>query len=254
MKKSRDIEPRPGFFIRSGTFFFRYRDAISPAVFLTLLVATRPRQPFGSESLDIWLDALGLLLSALGQTLRIAVIGLVYIIRGGKGRKVYAEDLVTGGLFAVSRNPLYLANLMIYFGLLVVWNGPAMYWIGVPFYLFLYTSIVATEEAFLRTKFGPSYEAYCHDVPRWIPNLGRLRPALAGLTFEGWRVVFKEYGTVAALLLTASMLLIAETISLSSYAAHTDRIRGLAGFVVLVIAVWGGTRWLKRRGRRRSRT
>ena len=43
-------------------------------------------------------------------------IGYEYIVRGGRQGKVYAEDLVQGGVFAHSRNPLYLGNLLIIVG------------------------------------------------------------------------------------------------------------------------------------------
>jgi protein-S-isoprenylcysteine O-methyltransferase Ste14 len=242
----------PSVLVRSGNFFFRYRDAVSPAVFVLLLLLTRPHLPFGSWTLDSWLDVLGILVALSGQLLRIAVVGYAYIIRGGKGRKVYAEDLVTSGFFATSRNPLYLGNLLIYFGLFLMWNSPLMYAIGASFFLFLYASIVAAEEDFLRRKFGASYEAYCGDVRRWIPDLRRLRPALEGMAFNWRRVVLKEYGTTTAWLLTAGVLLIAETAWFSPISAEPTRVKAVATFMVVVISLWGTARWLKLRRRIRA--
>ena len=94
--------PRSGgvFLVRAGHFFFRYRDAILPGVLLTLLVFTRPTRPFDNYALDVVLDGLGLLLACAGQALRIGTIGYTHIVRGGKSRRVYAEGLVTSGLFA----------------------------------------------------------------------------------------------------------------------------------------------------------
>ena len=239
--------------VRSGNFFFRYRDAVSPLVFFALLVVTRPRLALGSHAGDAVLDLIGIAASALGQVLRIAVVGYAYIIRGGKGRTVYAEDLVTGGLFATSRNPLYVGNLLIYFGLFLMWNSPWMYAIGVPFFLYLYVAIVAAEEAFLRSKFGAAYDRYCADVPRWLPDLRRLRAGLEGMQFNWKRVLLKEYGTVAAWLLTASLLLIAETLYLRPVAARGTRITAIVAFMVVVVALWGTARWFKLTRHRRPR-
>jgi protein-S-isoprenylcysteine O-methyltransferase Ste14 len=239
-------ETRDSFFVRSGKLFFRYRNGIAPAVLLILLVLSRPRQPLGSAALDRVLDVAGLAISAAGEAFRIAVIGYAYIIRGGKGRQVYAEDLVTDGFFAAARNPLYLGNLLIYLGLFIMWNSPWMYVLGVSFFIFMYTSLVAAEEAFLIRKFGPAYEAYCRDVPRWLPNLWRVRSGVRGMAFNWRRVVLKEYGTVAAWLLTAGVLLIAETFYFASGPERAQQAATIGAFMAAVIAMWGYARWLKR--------
>ena len=100
---------------RWGTFLFKYRDAVFPAVILATIIATRPRFPGGSRAADLWLDLLGILVAAAGQLLRITVIGYRYIVRGGKNRQVHAEDLVTDGIFALARNPLYVGNILVLF-------------------------------------------------------------------------------------------------------------------------------------------
>jgi len=232
--------------IRAGNFFFRRRDLVSPAVFLALLAITRPVRPFGSESLDRTMDALGILLTASGQALRVAVIGYAYILRAGGGRgHVYAEDLVTRGLFGTCRNPLYLGNLLIYTGLIVVWNSLWMYLLAIPFYLFLYGSIVSAEETFLESKFGSAYREYCRDVPRWIPDFSRLRESLEGMSFNWRRVILKDYGTVAAWALSACLLLILEAVTFETGAARVREIQILIGVIALVTALWALALWLK---------
>ena len=239
--------PRRGeaFLVSAGHFFFRYRDALLPGVLLTLLVLTSPRRPLDSDALDRAMDGLGLLLTCVGQALRIGTIGYAYIVRGGKGRRVYAEGLVTRGLFATCRNPLYLGNLLIYMGLLVVWNNPWAYVAGGSFFLFLYWSIVAAEEEFLHAKFGPEFERYCHEVGRWIPDPRRLRRVTAGMSFNWRRVVLKDYGTIAAWTLAVLALLIVEALEFASYAERTVEILVLSAAEIAIICLWGLTRWLK---------
>src|SRR6185503_16529647 len=108
----------------------------------------------GSMSLDHLIDAAGVLVALTGQALRVLVIGLVYITRGGQNRQVWANALVETGMFAHSRNPLYVANLLIFLGLAIVHNGWAMYLIVVPFFAVAYYCIVAAEEEYLRGRFG----------------------------------------------------------------------------------------------------
>ena len=48
---------------------------------------------------------------------------------------------------------------------------------------------------FLRNKFGAAFDAYCRDVPRWLPRLSGLGKTLSSGTFKWRRVIVKEYGT-----------------------------------------------------------
>jgi len=63
---------------------------------------------------------MGLAMIILGQGLRILAIGLSYIVRGGRMRRIYAENLVTDGLFSHCRNPLYVGNILIVMGFVFV--------------------------------------------------------------------------------------------------------------------------------------
>src|SRR5262245_37956561 len=162
--------------VRIGDFFFRYRNAAFP-VFVVALYAlfAPPTELFGSEWLEHAKDVLAVGIVFLGLTLRATVIGFAYIRRGGKNKRVYAEHLVTAGMFALSRNPLYLGNLLICLGIFLMHGNLFVLLIGFLFYAAVYQCIVLAEEAYLLRKFGVAYQAYCADVPRWIPDLSRFR-------------------------------------------------------------------------------
>ena len=145
--------------------------------------------------LDHWMDAAGALVALSGQTFRVLVIGLVYITRGGQNRQVWANALVDTGMFAHSRNPLYVANLLLFLGLALVHNGWAMYLIVLPFFVVAYVCIVAAEEAYLVERFGDAYAEYSRRVPRWMPALGGLSSTLRDTEFDWLKVIRKEYGT-----------------------------------------------------------
>ena len=187
--------PLKSLLIRSGHFFFKARDAVFPIVLLALAFGTRPLVINGDWTLDRWLDLLGFSVAMTGQLLRISVIGFAYIIRGGRDRKIFAETLVQRGLFAHSRNPLYLGNMLIYLGIAIVHGSLWFYAIGLPFFAFAYASLVAAEEDFLGQKFGAEYDAYCRRVNRFLPSLRGLRATLAPMTFNWKKVVRAEYGT-----------------------------------------------------------
>src|SRR5439155_5001311 len=141
-----------------------------------------------SERLDHWLDGLGIVLALAGQSVRAAASGYARVMRSGKDRQVYAERLITEGLFRHSRNPLYLGNLLILLGLFVIHNNPWVYAIGIPFFFLAYSAMVRAEEAYLRNRFGAEYEKYCRRVSRWLPHLRNPGGSVRGLRFS-WRRV-----------------------------------------------------------------
>lgn len=177
-----------------GDFFFKWRNQIFPLLMLTLIVVPPAQGSVFSVDEDL-LDVAGMLAMLTGEALRIGVVGLKYIRRGGLGKKVYADDLVTDGFFGVCRNPLYFGNILIAVGALLMHAHAALMISGIFSMLFIYVAIVATEENFLRQKFGDGYRAYCADVNRWLPNLARLPAASTGMVFNVRRVVAKEYPT-----------------------------------------------------------
>jgi protein-S-isoprenylcysteine O-methyltransferase Ste14 len=235
----------PSFLERWGTFLFRYRDAVFPAVILATIIATRPWFPGIGRSTDLWLDLVGVLVAAAGQSLRIMVIGYRYIVRGGKNRRVHAEDLVTGGVFALARNPLYVGNILVLFGIFIIWNAPLLYLIGVPFTLIGYKAIVTAEEAFLRIRFGADYDEYCRTTNRWIPDFRKAPEALRGLPFNWRRVLIREYGSWTAWIGTAGVLIIAESLYAAPYEQQATLINSIAVVLVVVLIAWAVTRWLK---------
>jgi len=145
-----------------GNFFFKRRNALFPLA-LVLLLLPSPRL-FADWRIAAVVGA-GMVL--FGQLLRAATVGLVYIIRGGRNREVYAADLVTEGMFAHCRNPLYVGNYVGILGALVVSNSVVAVAVGSVFFLIAYLSIVRAEEHFLAGKFADEYTEYCRRVPRF---------------------------------------------------------------------------------------
>ena len=185
---------RPDALARVGTAFFKYRDLLFPVVLIAAAFGTRPRLA-GTTRTDHLMDAVGFAVSAAGQGLRVLVVGLVYITRGGQNRKPWANSLVEAGIFGHSRNPLYAANMLILLGLAIVHNGWAMYLVVLPVFALVYVAIVRAEEQYLSARFGAAYDVYRGRVPRWIPRLTGMRATMRQGAFNWSKVLRKEYGT-----------------------------------------------------------
>jgi protein-S-isoprenylcysteine O-methyltransferase Ste14 len=78
------------------------------------------------------------------------------------------SKVVKTGVFAVSRNPLYLASVIVFLGLALALN---MLWAVVMLLLSiiicLYVLIIP-EEQYLAEKFGEEYKEYTASVHRWL--------------------------------------------------------------------------------------
>jgi len=76
-------------------------------------------------------------------------------------------ELVTNGLFSISRNPIFLGVMIANVGLLLIIPN-AFTLLIVSLSMVSINTQIRLEEAFLRTTHGKAYEQYLNEVRRWI--------------------------------------------------------------------------------------
>jgi len=76
--------------------------------------------------------------------------------------------IVDTGLYARSRNPIYLGGLIGMAGVAIAVDSLWVLAALVPFYLIIRHGVVAREEAYLERRFGDAYRAYRSRVRRWF--------------------------------------------------------------------------------------
>jgi protein-S-isoprenylcysteine O-methyltransferase Ste14 len=129
----------------------------------------------GGAVVSPWpLAAVGVVLIALGLTLVAWTVAL--FARFGKGTLAPWDPtarLVVVGPYRHVRNPMISGVLTVLLGEAALFGSvPLLVWFGAAFAVnAVYFPLV--EEPGLRKRFGEDYEAYCDNVPRWLP---RLRP------------------------------------------------------------------------------
>jgi len=180
-----------------GQKLFRWRGLL-PVPIIALVAVIAASGPGLSSELDWALKGLGLALSISGESLRFWTLGLVPEGTSGQGYTLEAAVLNTQGPYAYVRNPLYLGNLGICAGLLLVANAPWGYAIGLSFFFVQYFFIVRAEESFLRQKYGAKFEEYASKVPRWFPRLTPAYPGPLRSEIDWSRAISKEHNPVAA--------------------------------------------------------
>jgi protein-S-isoprenylcysteine O-methyltransferase Ste14 len=182
--------------VRLGRFLFRWR-SLTP-VPIVVLIASLAVWRFAHEPRPPTLlgGALALGLCITGQLLRSYVRGVAPPRTSSQRTTLDAGSLHTNGAYRFTRNPLYLGNLLICLGLFAAVGQPLPAAIGVSFFFFEYHFIIRAEEAFLRERFGESFEDYVRRVPRFWPSL---TPAAgsATATFD-WRAALRTEHNVAA--------------------------------------------------------
>jgi protein-S-isoprenylcysteine O-methyltransferase Ste14 len=183
--------------IKIGNFFFKYTNFLF--VFLYLLLFIPSPLLFHPAYFGLgywhWPIIIGLIITVSGQLIRGATIGLSYIIRGGKDRKIHAEQLVTNGIFNHCRNPLYFGNILMLLGVGILSNSLIYIALVMPLFFLIYHTIVLAEENFLQHKFSGAFIDYCKKVNRWLASITGLTDTFNSMNFSWRRWILKEYNT-----------------------------------------------------------
>ncbi|HKH61649.1 MAG TPA: isoprenylcysteine carboxylmethyltransferase family protein [Flavitalea sp.] len=230
-----------------GNFFFKYRNFLFIFLYLLLFIPSPELFSPAQFGIDYWIFPLvtGLLITVSGQLIRGATIGLAYIIRGGKDGKVYAEELVTEGIFNHCRNPLYVGNILMLLGVGVLSNSLLYVFVVMPLFILIYHSIVLAEEDFLEQKFGDKFEAYCRRVNRWIPSLSRIADTFKSMEFKCKRWLLKEYNTQYVWLTGITLILLFKYPQVTNNNQFTRNIL-LAVILPILLLLYLFVRYLKK--------
>jgi protein-S-isoprenylcysteine O-methyltransferase Ste14 len=128
--------------------------------------------------------ALDLLLPPLPARWAVAVLGVVGLGSGAwfvanaftamrrAGTNIHPNSsqprLATDGVYAISRNPIYLGFLFVLAGFAFVLGSLGILVMVPVVAVLLYALVIRSEEAYLAHRFGAEYEGYRARVRRWI--------------------------------------------------------------------------------------
>lgn len=76
--------------------------------------------------------------------------------------------LVSGGIFGITRNPMYLAMTLFCVGGALWFGRPVMLLAPVLMFAVANWIFIPFEEAKMRRQFGEAFDTYCRRVRRWI--------------------------------------------------------------------------------------
>ncbi len=114
-------------------------------------------------------DTVGKWLMGLGPLLWFYCVSM--LVNEGKGTPfldIPTTKLVIKGPYRYSRNPLYVAYMLVLFGLCLFRGHMLLFVYCLLIFLVFDLFIRLIEEPGLRHRFGTEYEDYLHTVPRWF--------------------------------------------------------------------------------------
>ena len=122
------------------------------------------RLPLGN-----WLeDRLGWIAVIAGAVIILTALGLFK--RAGTDSKPWkaSSALVTSGVYRWTRNPMYLGMALIYAGIAICADSVITLLLLVPVVVVIQRDVILREEAYMESRFGAEYLAYCARVRRWF--------------------------------------------------------------------------------------
>ena len=148
-----------------GNYFFTYR-SYTPIPLAAVIL-------YNAQLANAYV-LLGMALVILGESIRFWAVSYA----GGITRttKVGAATLCTAGPFAYTRNPLYIGNMLMYNGIVLIAGASnilTMLMLTWLFFIIQYLLIIDLEEKTLTSLFGNTYINYKENVPRIFPRLFR---------------------------------------------------------------------------------
>ena len=117
-----------------------------------------------SNDIRLPLGILCLLISAF-----LAIKGLSIVF----GEKRANPTVIRKSIFGVIRHPIYLSEIILYLGLLMISLSLAAVLVCIIAILFLHY-IAKVEEKLCLERYGEEYSQYMQDVPMWIPRIWRI--------------------------------------------------------------------------------
>jgi len=189
--------------LKLGNFLFKHR-SFTPVPFIVLVFVIF--KPINMGGQNIIINVGGLLLSLLGEMIRVISVGYAY--EGTSGRESYlrAENLNITGIYSIVRNPLYIGNFFMFTGLVAVFSNIYALLVFGVFLVLQYYFVILSEENFLIETYGKDYEAYCTRVRRIIPTFKDYKKNQNPFNLR--KVIFKENDSVFNMLVMYVLVLL----------------------------------------------
>lgn len=119
-------------------------------------------------ALPAWLRWIGVVLAALGTGVFVTSVTTMRDSWRAGVSETDKTDLVTSGIYRISRNPAFLGFDLVYIGVLLAFFSWWLAALTAFAVIILHVQITRVEEPFLRIVFGEDYRRYEGEVRRYL--------------------------------------------------------------------------------------
>jgi protein-S-isoprenylcysteine O-methyltransferase Ste14 len=220
---------------------FKYRSYQFVAIILILFIE---RNNFHDVHENLYYDILCVAVTFGGILIRALTVGFVHEKTSGRNTKAQnAYELNTTGAYSLVRNPLYVGNFVVLFGISMLSYNYVVVLLNSITFIIINTFIILTEEDYLLGKFGDTYRDYASRVNCVIPSFSKFcRPARS---LDLYMILKREHDSW----LTAVVSLVCVEFFRDYYSNVPVIETGWLVFLGVGAAVWAVLKYMKKTGR-----
>ena len=82
--------------------------------------------------------------------------------------KTESNRLIKTGIFAYSRNPIYIAFVLFHFSMFLTFENVLYFLSSLVLFFWINNFVIPAEEIYLKNKFGDEFDRYILAVKRWL--------------------------------------------------------------------------------------
>ncbi len=217
---------------KTGRILFKFRSFTPLPLIILIFIFFKPVNLY---SWNAFLNFMGAILIILGEFIRIISVGFSFPGTSGRENYLRADELNTSGIYSIVRNPLYIGNLIIYSGLLLIYSNFYALLLFDLLFVLQYYFIITYEEKFLQNKYGAEYKNYMSTVKRIIPKFSRVKSPVN--KFNSKKVIFAENDSVFNAVFFFFILLIYKSVQFSKQAVFDDLFKFIPIVILIILYV-----------------
>jgi protein-S-isoprenylcysteine O-methyltransferase Ste14 len=82
--------------------------------------------------------------------------------------KSISKKLIKTGIFAYTRNPIYVAFILFHFSMFLTFENVMYFLTSIGLAIWINNYVISAEEKYLLSEFTDEYESYMNSVKKWI--------------------------------------------------------------------------------------